>query len=225
MLAVDDERKRLSLEISNAGVIDLMSEDTILSGRVTKVVQFGAFVELPPGIDALLHNSEIAADREIAEGEDLLVRIIRIDHGRGRISIATEPRLPEDAPSKYAHKTRAEIGEPVTAEDRDAEFLAVRSALREAVAEFVRQQFPADTTSISVPRLAIAVRKKFGAPVTDDWLGHKRFGLMVPALVPEVRVKGTNLWLGEDRPVGEQAQLDLASGAAASFRRGSLRDS
>jgi polyribonucleotide nucleotidyltransferase len=61
-------------------------------GKVVRVVAFGAFVEILPGIEGLLHISEIAEHRvkevtdEIHEGEEILVKVIDVDGDRIRLS-------------------------------------------------------------------------------------------------------------------------------------------
>ncbi|PYQ14266.1 MAG: polyribonucleotide nucleotidyltransferase [Acidobacteria bacterium] len=61
-------------------------------GKVVRVVAFGAFVEILPGIEGLLHISEIAEHRvkevtdEIQEGEEILVKVIDVDGDRIRLS-------------------------------------------------------------------------------------------------------------------------------------------
>jgi polyribonucleotide nucleotidyltransferase len=61
-------------------------------GKVVRIVTFGAFVEILPGIEGLLHISEIAEHRvkevkdEIQEGEEILVKVIEVDGDRTRLS-------------------------------------------------------------------------------------------------------------------------------------------
>jgi polyribonucleotide nucleotidyltransferase len=62
-------------------------------GKVERITDFGAFVEILPGLDGLLHVSEIALHRvkdvrdELKEGEQLLVKVINIDpSGKVRLS-------------------------------------------------------------------------------------------------------------------------------------------
>jgi polyribonucleotide nucleotidyltransferase len=81
-------------------------------GRVERITDFGAFVEIMPGVDGLLHVSEIANYRvkdvrdELAEGEQIMVKVINIDpSGKVRLSRkallapdeGTEPRNPRPA--------------------------------------------------------------------------------------------------------------------------------
>ena len=62
-------------------------------GRVERITDFGAFVEIMPGVDGLLHVSEIANYRvkdvrdELKEGEQIMVKVINIDpSGKVRLS-------------------------------------------------------------------------------------------------------------------------------------------
>jgi polyribonucleotide nucleotidyltransferase len=69
-------------------------------GRVVRVVNFGAFVEIMPGVEGLLHISEIAEHRipevrdEIDEGDEVLVKVIEID-GQGRVRLSRRAVLRE----------------------------------------------------------------------------------------------------------------------------------
>jgi polyribonucleotide nucleotidyltransferase len=67
--------------------------DKAYLGRVERITDFGAFVEIMPGVDGLLHVSEIANYRvkdvrdELAEGEQIMVKVINIDpSGKVRLS-------------------------------------------------------------------------------------------------------------------------------------------
>jgi len=71
-------------------------------GKVQRITDFGAFVEIMPGTDGLLHVSEIANHRvkdvrdELKEGEQLLVKVINIDP-TGKIRLSRKALLQEDA--------------------------------------------------------------------------------------------------------------------------------
>src|SRR2546422_5103922 len=86
-------------ETSAQKAIDIIKEITAEAeigktylGKVTRIVNFGAFVEVLPGIEGLLHISEIAEHRvktvqdEIQEGEEILVKGIDVDGDRIRLS-------------------------------------------------------------------------------------------------------------------------------------------
>jgi polyribonucleotide nucleotidyltransferase len=71
-------------------------------GKVQRITDFGAFVEIMPGTDGLLHVSEIATHRvkdvrdELREGEQLLVKVINIDP-TGKIRLSRKALLQEEA--------------------------------------------------------------------------------------------------------------------------------
>ncbi|HEV8113942.1 MAG TPA: S1 RNA-binding domain-containing protein [Planctomycetota bacterium] len=73
--------------------------DAIVSGRVTRIAEFGAFVEVEPGLEGLLHVSQMAKDRvrrpgDYAKvGETLSVRIVAVEPAKRRLSLSRlDPR-------------------------------------------------------------------------------------------------------------------------------------
>jgi len=72
-------------------------------GKVQRITDFGAFVEIMPGTDGLLHVSEIANHRvkdvrdELKEGEQVLVKVINVDP-TGKIRLSRKALLTEEAP-------------------------------------------------------------------------------------------------------------------------------
>ena len=74
-------------------------------GKVQRITDFGAFIEIMPGTDGLLHVSEIANHRvkdvrdELKEGEQLLVKVINIDP-TGKIRLSRKVLLQEEAAAK-----------------------------------------------------------------------------------------------------------------------------
>ena len=66
----------------------------VLEGKVTKVVSFGAFVEIMEGVEGLVHISELAQHhvenpREVVEpGDEVKVKILEIDEERRRLSLS-----------------------------------------------------------------------------------------------------------------------------------------
>ena len=70
-------------------------------GKVQRITDFGAFVEIIPGTDGLLHVSEIARHRvqdvrdELKEGEQVLVKVISIDPS-GKIRLSRKALLAEE---------------------------------------------------------------------------------------------------------------------------------
>ncbi len=100
VLDIDRDRQRISLGLKQTQsdpwqqVLDSYREDDVVEGRVAKVVTFGAFVEILPGVEGLVHISELAAHhvenpREVvAQGQAVNVRILEIDGDRRRLSLS-----------------------------------------------------------------------------------------------------------------------------------------
>jgi small subunit ribosomal protein S1 len=110
VLDIDRDRQRISLGLKQTQedpwqrVISAHRPGDVLEGAVTKVVAFGAFVEVLPGVEGLVHISELA-DRhvenpsEVVEpGKTLNVKILEIDEERRRLSLSIkqveEQRMP-----------------------------------------------------------------------------------------------------------------------------------
>src|SRR3954467_10678179 len=100
VLDIDRDRQRISLGLKQTQedpwqrVVDTYSVGDELEGKVTKVVAFGAFVEILEGVEGLVHISELAQQhvenpREIvAPGDDVRVKILEIDSERRRLSLS-----------------------------------------------------------------------------------------------------------------------------------------
>jgi len=89
--ATDEAAANKALKI----IKDLMAEAELgktYLGKVVRLAEFGAFVEIFPGTDGLLHISEVAEHRiqdirkELKEGDQLLVKVISIDGNKIRLS-------------------------------------------------------------------------------------------------------------------------------------------
>jgi polyribonucleotide nucleotidyltransferase len=90
--SADGESAKKAMDIIN-NIIAEAELDKIYLGKVKRVVDFGAFVEILPGTEGLLHISQISEQRiakvtdEINEGDEVLVKVIEIDKlGRIRLS-------------------------------------------------------------------------------------------------------------------------------------------
>jgi small subunit ribosomal protein S1 len=100
VLDIDRERQRISLGLKQTQsdpwqqVLDSYQEGDVVEGRVTKVVTFGAFVEIMPGVEGLVHISELAQHhvenpREVVSQGDLVsAKIIEVDGERRRLSLS-----------------------------------------------------------------------------------------------------------------------------------------
>ncbi len=109
VLDIDRERQRISLGLKQTQadpwqqVLESYQEGDVVSGKVTKVVTFGAFVEILPGVEGLVHISELAQHhvenpREVvSQGDTVSVRILEVDAERRRLSLSLK-RVDEGMP-------------------------------------------------------------------------------------------------------------------------------
>ncbi len=107
VLSVDRERGRVGLSIRRLQpkpwetVHERYAVGQVVTGTVTKIVPFGAFVRLEDGIEGLVHISELADRRVehprevVKEGEEVQVRILRIDPEAKRIGLSLKQAAEE----------------------------------------------------------------------------------------------------------------------------------
>ena len=100
VLDIDRDRQRISLGLKQTQedpwqrVVSTYRSGDVLEGTVTKVVSFGAFVEILDGVEGLVHISELADHHvenpgEVVElGAKLNVKILEIDEERRRLSLS-----------------------------------------------------------------------------------------------------------------------------------------
>jgi small subunit ribosomal protein S1 len=125
VLDIDRDRQRISLGLKQTQsdpwqqVIENYHENDVVEGRVTKVVTFGAFVEILPGVEGLVHISELAQHhvenpREVvSQGQPVNVKIIEVDGERRRLSLSLK-RVEDTDPVQ----PRADGGESVHTQPR-----------------------------------------------------------------------------------------------------------
>ena len=87
----------------------------VYTGTVARIVDFGAFVNILPGKDGLVHISQIARQRvenvsdHLSEGEEVRVKVLDIDQ-RGRIKLSIKELL-DDAEEAVSEEAVGEYGE------------------------------------------------------------------------------------------------------------------
>jgi small subunit ribosomal protein S1 len=127
VLDIDRDRQRISLGLKQTQsdpwqqVIDTYDEGDIVEGRVTKVVTFGAFVEILPGVEGLVHISELANHhvenpREIvSQGDEVRAKVIEMDAERRRLSLSLK-RVEEGERSRSESPSDLGLSEEVFGE-------------------------------------------------------------------------------------------------------------
>ncbi|MDQ3993812.1 MAG: 30S ribosomal protein S1 [Actinomycetota bacterium] len=132
VLDIDRDRQRISLGLKQTQsdpwqqVVDTYDEGDVVEGKVTKVVTFGAFVEILPGVEGLVHISELAQHhvenpREVvSQGETVKAKIIEMDAERRRLSLSLKRVGAEEG--IRGDGAPLALSEEVFAEGREAEF-------------------------------------------------------------------------------------------------------
>ncbi|MGD2147607.1 MAG: S1 RNA-binding domain-containing protein [Anaerolineae bacterium] len=98
VLSVDQERERIELSRKRLlpdpwhEVTGALEPDQIVEGRVTNVVDFGAFVDVGMGVEGLVHNSEMPEGKDTSAGlmpeAAISVRVLSIDGARRRLALS-----------------------------------------------------------------------------------------------------------------------------------------
>src|SRR5258706_314838 len=118
VIALDPVQRRMTFSIKQAGgdpwagAADRFPQDAVVSGKVTRVADFGAFVELEPGLEGLVHVSELAAHRVrtpadvVKPGDEVRVRVLELDKDKRRIALSIR-RAAEAMPAATAASAAA----------------------------------------------------------------------------------------------------------------------
>ncbi len=132
VLDVDKEKGKISLSLKDVNMnpwklaVDKYAVGTIVEGKVVRMVPFGAFIELEPGVDGLVHISQIAnkhvvkPEDELKVGEVISVKVLEVNSEQKKISLSK--------------RQAEETVEEVSSEEVAAEEVAVEAASTEEVA-------------------------------------------------------------------------------------------
>ncbi len=156
VLRLDREQKRIGLSLKRLQpnpwllVDEIYHVGQLVIGEVSRVAQFGAFISLDPGIEALLHTSQMSDPSPsdpnliVSEGEHLLMRIISIESHRQRLGLSLKEVTDTEAENWIAeHPEEAQILTNYDLGDIDdiveEQAVDVTDAVAEAVAEAVTE--------------------------------------------------------------------------------------
>ena len=102
VIRVEPEKRRIALSLKQveadpwAGVLESFPKNSTIAGKVTKCTDFGAFVELVPGVEGLVHISELSDQRVkkcedvVQPGQEVEVRVLDVDTEQRRISLSVK---------------------------------------------------------------------------------------------------------------------------------------
>ncbi|MEQ8210216.1 MAG: 30S ribosomal protein S1 [Lacipirellulaceae bacterium] len=101
VLSVDQERRRIALGLKqldedpwSSDIPDRFQQGQLVTGKVTKITNFGVFVGLEDGLEGLLHISELSDDKVenpqdvVSVGDELEVKILRVDTEDRKIGLS-----------------------------------------------------------------------------------------------------------------------------------------
>jgi ribosomal protein S1 len=154
VLSMNKEKEKISLGYKQnlpepwSIINDKYQIGQVISGKAVQLKDYGVFVELEPGLDGLVHISEIAYKRvnnisdEIEVGQDITAKILEIDKDRRRISLSIKETLDkpeiEEQPEKPAYMDDYQAPPKTSSVTSDSTYTAptlgdkVKAALAEA---------------------------------------------------------------------------------------------
>ncbi len=112
VISIDPTQRRCSFSIKQAGpnpwasIGERYSPHSVVDGTVTRVADFGAFVELEPGLEGLVHISELSdrrvpsASSVVSAGQQVKVKILEIDTEARRVSLSIKRANETSSPSR-----------------------------------------------------------------------------------------------------------------------------
>jgi len=131
VMSVEVDRKRISLSLKQVGddpwtgAAVRWPEDSIVEGVVTRTAEFGAFVQLVPGVEGLVHISELAEQRVnrveevVREGQTVQAKVVSVDEEKRRISLSIKqlatadgyafPDEDDDQPAREPRKRKTPL--------------------------------------------------------------------------------------------------------------------
>ncbi len=114
VLKVDPQNRRLSLTIKGVTpdpwvtFVTQVQPGAVMKGKIVRRTDFGAFVELAPGVEGLCHVTELPADAEESAktGEEYEFRVLKISPNERRISLSLRSELDRKAVQQFAGQSR-----------------------------------------------------------------------------------------------------------------------
>jgi len=120
VLKIDRERRKVSLGLRQLtpspwdNVFDRYAPGSVVMGKVSRLADFGAFVELEPAIEGLIHISELAPQRVhrvkdiVQPGQEVKVMVLSVDASQHRISLSLKAALAKEVESESAEEEEEE---------------------------------------------------------------------------------------------------------------------
>jgi len=235
VLKVDPDKHRISVGLKQLQkhpwdvVAEKYKVGERVQGTVTRVVEFGAFVELEPGIEGLIHLSEMSWGKKVRKaaevikpGETVEAVILSVSLGERRISLGLKQALGDpwaQAAQRFAAGTVIEG--PVTSITKFGAFVQ----LAEGIEGMVHVSEIGAEKRIEHPQDVLKVGQKVTAQVLELDIEKRQLRLSMKQLVPT----GLDEYIAEHKigdvvtgrlmeESGEQARVELGEGIRATCR-------
>ena len=163
-------------------------EGSKIMGRIRNLTNFGVFVEIEPGIDGLIHTSDLswtkrgaAANEALKEGSEIEVVVLQIDAAERRVSLGlkqTQPDPWEEVPEKY------KVGSVVRGTIVNLTSFGAFTKLEEGIEGLVHISELADRR-IEKPEEVVSVGDELDLKVINLFPKERRIGLSLKALIAE----------------------------------------
>ncbi|MDM7455890.1 MAG: 30S ribosomal protein S1 [Tepidimonas sp.] len=229
VLKFDAERQRVSLGLKQMGddpwlgVARRYPAGTRLFGKVTNIADYGAFVELEPGIEGLVHVSEmdwtnknVAPNKVVSIGDEVEIMVLDIDEDKRRISLGMKQCKPNPW-QEFAdtHKRGDKVKGPIKSITDFGVFVGLESGIdglvhlsdlswnepgETAVRNYKKgQEVEAVVLGVDVERerISLGIKQLDADPFTTFVSIHDK-GATVTGTVKSVDAKGAEIDLGQD---------------------------
>ena len=194
VLEISREDKRISLGLKQLqqNPWELLEErspvGSKITGRIRNLTSFGAFVEIEPGIDGLIHTSDLswtkrgaAANDELKEGSEIEVVVLQIDAAERRVSLGLKQTQPDpwaEVPEKY------KVGSVVRGKVVNLTSFGAFTKLEEGIEGLIHISELADRR-IEKPEEVVSVGDELDLKVINLSPKDRRIGLSLKALLAE----------------------------------------
>jgi small subunit ribosomal protein S1 len=161
VMRVDREKQRISLSLKKIlpnpwdSVGERYQENQLVESKITRIVDYGAFAEVEPGVEGLLHISQLSrgtvekVDEMLQEGETHLLRIVSVDQERQRIGLSLKAVTTAEQIDWMAQREIEKAAAEVAAEAAAAEAAAAEAAAKEAQVVEGEEETAVETTEIT----------------------------------------------------------------------------
>ena len=133
VLDIDRDRQRISLGLKQTQedpwqtALSTYKEGDVVEGKVTKIVAFGAFVEIMPGVEGLVHISELSQNHVesptevVRPGDEVKVQVLEVDDSRRRLSLSVKRVEGQNLPVYTSEATPEEVEAAAVEVESDSE--------------------------------------------------------------------------------------------------------